>query len=100
MRVIVSPFVFRNSQTQGDHFPRYPNLNKIHNVLHVSCLKKALGQQVTTSAELPPLNEEQLVLVPKEVLEVREKKLRNRVIREYLIRWRDLPAEDATYDGD
>jgi hypothetical protein len=27
MRVIVSPFVFRDSQTQGDHFPWYPNLN-------------------------------------------------------------------------
>jgi hypothetical protein len=49
---------------------------KIHNVFHVSCLKKALGQQVTTSAELPPLDEEgQLVLVPEEVLEVRERKL-------------------------
>jgi hypothetical protein len=34
MRVIVSPFVFRDlfrdSQTQGDHFPRYRNLNTTH----------------------------------------------------------------------
>ena len=45
--------------------------SKIHNVFHVSCLKNALGQQVTTSAELPPLDEEgKLVLVPEEVLEV------------------------------
>jgi hypothetical protein len=29
MRVILSSFVFRDSQTQGDHFPRYPNLNKL-----------------------------------------------------------------------
>jgi hypothetical protein len=58
---------------------------------HVSCLKKTLGQQVTTSAELPPLDEEgKLVLVPEEVLEVRERRLRNRVIRECLIRWRDF----------
>jgi hypothetical protein len=35
------------------------------------------------SIELPPLDEEgKLVLVPEEVLEVREKKLQNRVIRE------------------
>jgi hypothetical protein len=48
-----------------------PEGSKIHNVFHVSCLKKALGQQVTTSTELPPLDEEgQLVLVPEEVLEV------------------------------
>jgi hypothetical protein len=60
---------------------------KIHNVFHVSCLKKALGKQATTSTELPPLDEEEkLVLVLEEVLEVRERRLRNRVIWEYLIR--------------
>jgi hypothetical protein len=31
---------------------------KIHNVFHVSCLKKALGQHIATSIELPPLDEE------------------------------------------
>jgi hypothetical protein len=74
---------------------------KIHNVFHVSCLKTALGQHITTSAELPPLDEEaQLVLVPEEVLEVREKKLRNKVIREYLVRWREFPAKDATWESE
>jgi hypothetical protein len=44
---------------------------EIHNVFHVLCLKKALGQQVTSSTELPPLDDEgQLVLDPEEVLEV------------------------------
>jgi hypothetical protein len=71
--------------------------SNIHNVFNVSCLKKALEQKFTTSAELPPLDEEgKLVLVPEELLEVREKRLRKRVIREYLISWRDLPLEDAT----
>jgi hypothetical protein len=32
--------------------------SKIHNVFHVSCLKKAVGQQVSISKELPPLDEE------------------------------------------
>jgi hypothetical protein len=73
-----------------------PKGSKIHNVFHVSCLKKALGQHIMTSAKLSPLDEGRLVLDPEEVLEVREKKLQNRVIREYLVRWRELPAKDAT----
>jgi hypothetical protein len=45
--------------------------SKIHNKFHVLCVKKALGQHVTSSTNLPPLDEEgQLVLVSKEVLEV------------------------------
>jgi hypothetical protein len=41
-----------------------------------------------------------LVLVHEEVLEVWERKLRNRVIREYLIGWRYLPVEDAMWESD
>ena len=35
-----------------------PQGSKIHNVFHVSCLKKALGQQVTVTDELPPTDDE------------------------------------------
>jgi hypothetical protein len=42
--------------------------------------------------------EGQLVLIPKEVLEVREKRLRNQSIKEYLIRWKDIPIEDSTWE--
>jgi hypothetical protein len=59
----------------------------IHNVFHVSCLKRVVGQQVSISEELPPLDEKgHLKLVPKEVLEQREHKLRRRIIRECLVR--------------
>jgi hypothetical protein len=60
-----------------------PEGYKILNVFHVSCLNKALGHHVVTSTELPPFDEEgQLVLVPEEILEGRERKLRNRTIKE------------------
>jgi hypothetical protein len=43
-----------------------PEGSRIHNVFHVSCLKKELGQQVTASVDIPPLDEEgKLVLAPK-----------------------------------
>ena len=64
-------------------------------------MKKALGQHITPLEVLPPLDEEgQLVLVPEDILEVREKKLFRRSIQEYLIKWKDLPIEDATWENE
>jgi hypothetical protein len=78
-----------------------PQGSKIHNVFHVSCLKRALGQHVVTNKELPPVDEEgRLILILEEVLEVREKQLRNRDIKEYLIKWKNLPIEDATWESE
>ena len=78
-----------------------PEGSKIHNIFHVSCLKKAVGKHVMTSSELPPLDEEgQLVLVPEEILQERERKLQSRVIREFLVKWKDLPIKDATWEGE
>jgi hypothetical protein len=78
-----------------------PEGSKIHIIFHVSCLKKVVGQQINILEELPPLDEEaQLELVPKEVLEQREHRLRSRVIRECFVRWRGLPMEDATWEGE
>lgn len=78
-----------------------PAESRIHNIFHVSCLKKAFGSNIRSSLELPPLDEEgHLQLVLEEVMEVRERKLRNRSISEYLIRWKDLPVEDANWEGE
>ena len=40
------------------------------------------------------------MLIPEKILQVRERKLRNRVIREYLVQWKELPIEDATWEGE
>ena len=78
-----------------------PTESKIHNVFHVSRLKKAIGHNVVATSELPPLDEEgHLVLIPEEILDTRERSLRRRTIKEYLVRWRNLPIEDATWEGE
>jgi hypothetical protein len=78
-----------------------PYGSQIHNVFHISWLKKAMGQFINILEELPPLDEEgQLELVLEEVLEFQERRLRRRVIRECLIRWRGLPLEDATWESE
>jgi hypothetical protein len=78
-----------------------PEGSKIHNIFHISCLKKVMGQQINISEEFPPLDEEgQLELVLEEVLEQREHELKSRVIRVCLVRWRGLPMEDATWEGE
>ena len=42
-----------------------PDEIKIHNVFHVSNLKKTVGQHIAPSIELPPLDDEGLlVLIP------------------------------------
>ena len=56
---------------------------------------------MVSSIVLPPLDDEvKLILVPESILDSREKQLRRRVIREYLVKWKDLPIEDATWEGE
>jgi hypothetical protein len=68
--------------------PELPQGSRIHNVFHVSCLKRAIGQHIMPLEVMPPLDEEgQLNLISEEILEVREKNLRKRSIKEYMIKW-------------
>ena len=50
--------------------------SKIHNVFHVSFLTKVIGQHISVSYTLPPLDDEvQLVLIPDKILKTRERML-------------------------
>jgi hypothetical protein len=78
-----------------------PQGRKIHNVFHISCPKRALGQHVIDNEELPLVYEEgDLILIPEEILEVRRKQLRNGDIKEYLVKWKKFPIEYATWESE
>ena len=78
-----------------------PQGSKIHNTFHVSCLKKALGQQVTVTDELPPMDDEgHLVLQPEAITDTRERQLQSRMVQEFLVRWKNLPHQDATWESE
>ena len=56
--------------------------SKIHNVFHVSCLKKVVWHKISVSDSLPPLDDEgQLVLILEKILRTRERRLRSRTIK-------------------
>ena len=75
--------------------------SKIHNVFHVLWLKKVIGQHILVSYILPPLDDEgQLVLIPEKILKTRERMLRIRTIKEYLVQWKDFPSEEETCEDE
>ena len=39
-----------------------------------------------------------MLLTTEEIVGVRERRLRSRMVREYRVKWRDWPTEDATWE--
>ena len=78
-----------------------PEGSKIHNVFHVSCLKKYIGHKIVILDMPPPLDDEgKLTLILEKVLKTRERRLRSKTIKEYLVQLKDLLSEDATWEDE
>lgn len=76
-----------------------PPGSKVHPVFHVSLLKKHVGETVPVSSEIPHLTDDgYLVFEPAEILDTRWVRLGNRFTEESLVRWKQLPPEDATWE--
>ena len=51
--------------------------------------------------ELPPMDHEgHLVLQPEAIIDTKERQLRSRTVREFLVMWKNLPDEDSTWENE
>ena len=92
--------VFQNIGTMAYKF-ELPASSRVHPVFHVSWLKKVIGGNLPIQTILLELDEEgKIILEPEAVMETRTRQLWNRSISEYLIKWKNLPTEDSTWEGE
>ena len=77
-----------------------PEHLKVHNVFHVNLLKQYIPRtdHVLKDDQVVMPIQGILRLQPSRILETRERSLRNRVIRDHLVQWKDYPIEDATWE--
>lgn len=93
------PYQINKKISQVPYSVSLTNKSRIHNVFHVSCLKKALGRHQSTQPMLPILDDEgKFILEPEGIVTTRERKLQSQVIKEYLIEWKNLPEEEALWE--
>ena len=57
----------------------------MHPIFHVSCLKKVIGDKIPTQTILSELNEEGKVILE---------------LLEYLIKWKNLPVANSTWEDE
>ena len=78
-----------------------PASSRVHLIFRVSCLKKVIGDKIPIQTIFLELDEEEkFILEPKKISETRTNKLRNWVITEYLVKWKNLSVEDSTWEDE
>jgi hypothetical protein len=67
--VVVSVLTYSSIKRVMEYELDLPQGRKIHNVFHVSCLKRVIGKHILPIEELPLLDEDgKLKLIPEEIL--------------------------------
>ena len=93
---------FEILQRLGEQFYKLalpPHLH-VHNVFHVNLLKKYVpsAEHVLDLDDNVLVNQEEFQMEPEQILEMKEKQLRNRTVREVLVQWKGYPLEDASWE--
>jgi hypothetical protein len=59
------------------------------------------GQDQPMKKEIPEFDDEgKFILEPEGILSTKENVLRSRTIKEYLVKWKDLPEEDSSWESE
>ena len=78
-----------------------PATSWVHPLFHVSCSKKVIGDKLPIQTILSELDDkEKIILEPEVVKQTRTRQLRNQSISEYLIKWKNIPIEDSTWEDE
>ncbi|XP_050387800.1 uncharacterized protein LOC126804073 [Argentina anserina] len=78
---------------------KLPSTVKIHNLFHVSLLKKMVGSFATVEAALPVIKDSSSIKwAPAFVLETRMVKRRNAVTTQWKVQWLGTSSEEATWE--
>ena len=81
-----------------------PDSWRIHNAFHVSLLRPFVGEVPTEMVDEPQPEVEELdkVLIPEQIVAHKERKVRGKVMRRYLVKFQNYPAMDAKWmeEGD
>ncbi|KAH9794628.1 hypothetical protein KPL71_004958 [Citrus sinensis] len=78
-----------------------PAGSQIHNVFHVSLLKKFVGHVPPAVMELPPVSEDTSIILPQPECVLDKRIIRKGAYRpktEILVKWAGAPREDATWE--
>ena len=76
-----------------------PPNSKVHNVFHVSLLKKKIGNQSKVQAHLPPsLDPSNPRWYPAKIIERKLFKLNNKPVTKWLVQWIGSSTDDATWE--
>ena len=73
----------------------------MHNIFHVSLLKQYITDpsHVLNHDDTILVSQEEFQMEPKRILDIKERQLRHRCIREAFVLWKHLPAEDASWEN-
>jgi hypothetical protein len=75
-----------------------PNQGKLHDVFHVSWLKKQIAKRVVPQIVLHLIDESHTLLQLEHIVAVHTTQLRHKNISQYKIKWKSLLETNSTWE--